>query len=692
MATMLDKRTMHMLQFLVQSRRYVSIKDLMEHFSISRRTLYYDMDKINYWLKQAGLPPVPYIYAKGFYLDEASRQAIAQMTGEAKPVVHSLRARERQMYLLLYLLVTKERITTRECMEKTGASRNTILLDIRQIKEELNPYGLALSYSQGKGYEIVGDEMVSRKVWSHYAQFLLHNGHEPLLHELLQEGHGEVPFPETIHQWLAECEKHLQLQFAEDAIKQLGYLFSFTVKRVMAGHLVRFPPGQVKHVKTTRHYRVITSLERLVHTVLPEHEKCYMATLLLSAKVNEFGPSMQHNEMPFLQEAIKKMVDLFEMRACVAFDQREELERNLYIHLQPAYYRLIYNMDAANPLTGVIQQQYRDIYELTKKCIAPLEQVVGKPVNEDELAYITVHFGGWMRRQGVTVRSPKRVLLVCANGVGTSRILAQQLEGLFSNIDLIGPLTLRQYKQFQEDVDMVISTTNIENPRHRVIFVQPILTDRDKVHLLQEMDAISQNAPATITAQTIVDIVKKYTALKNEAQLLEEIKQALQQQRTEKHVRRERKPVLDELLRDECIQLKDQVSDWKEAIRVAAEPLLENRSITEEYVQAMIRNVEENGPYVVIAPKVALPHARPEQGVNRIGMSLLRLKKPVSFSEELDREAQLIIVLAAVDNETHLKALSQLSMMLSDDNNIDRLIAADEKETIQHLIATYSKQ
>ncbi|TRY24036.1 BglG family transcription antiterminator [Brevibacillus sp. LEMMJ03] len=683
---MLDKRTMQMLQLLVQSHHYLSVKELMEHFSISRRTLYYDIHKINDWLKEAGLPQVQYIYAKGYYLDESSRQAAARIIGEKKPNGYALRSGERQVYLLLYVLLANKRITTHECMEKTGVSRNTILNDLKKVKEEVEKHGLSLSYSYANGYEITGDELTIRNVLSHYVHSLLHDGQELLLQDL-HEDDTDVPIPDIILQWLNDCEKHLQVQFAEDTTKSLSYLFTYYVKRIMGGNAIAFPQRQIKRIVETRHYQVIQTLERVLPLQLPQDEKCYLATLLLSAKVNEFGQSAETNEIPALKQAIADMVDLFEMRACVVFDQRVQLERNLYIHLQPAYYRFLYDMDVTNPLKEVIQRQYRDIYELTKKSISPLEQLVGKSISDDEIAYITVHFGGWMRRQGITATTLRRVLLVCANGVGTSRILVQQLDGLFSNIDLLGPITLRQYEHFQEDVDLVVSTTKIANPRHRIILVNPILTDRDKVQLLNEMEAVSHSAPSHITAQTIVDIVKKYAVVEKEDQLAEEIRQVLHQQ---KQIKRERKPMLDELLQEECIQLKDSVSDWKEAIRLAAEPLLKSQSITEAYVQAMIANVEENGPYIVIAPKVALPHARPEQGVNRIGMSLLRLKQPVSFSETQVREAQLIIVLAAVDNETHLQALAQLSMMLSEEDNIDRIIGAHDKETILHYISMYS--
>jgi len=680
---MLDKRTMQLLQVLVQAHHYVSIKDLMERFSISRRTLYYDISKINDWLKESGLPQVQYIYAKGFYLAEESKEAVTRLTG-TKTGHYVMRSRDRQTCLLLYLLLSNRRLTTQDGMAMTGVSRNTILHDVSLLKQALKQQGVTLSFSQSAGYAVAGDERVIRHILGQHVQALLHDGQEHLLRDVYAE--CAAASLDDILAWLAQTEEELQLRFAEESAKQIVYLIAFSLQRFQLGHPVKFPAERRAHLRVTRHYRELDALERKLALLLPEEEKCYLATLLLSAKVQELDPAEARQEFPEMKLAISRMVDLFEQRACVVFDQRPQLEQNLYIHLQPAYYRLMYNMEAANPLKESIQQQYPDLFELTKKSIGPLEELVGKPIHEDEVAFIALHFGGWMRRQGITATPRKRVLLICANGVGTSRILVQQLEGLFPHMELLGPITLRQYPQFREEVDLVISTAKVPEPRHRIHLVNPILSDSDKIQLLKEMETLP-STPAHVTAQTIVEIVKKYAAVEKEEQLLEEIKQTLQQH---KQWKRERKPMLKELLGEEFIQLAERVSDWKEAIRLASTPLLNSQAITPEYVDAMIVNVEENGPYIVIAPRVAFPHARPEQGVNRLGMSLLRLKQPVAFAEPGTRDAQLIIVLAAVDNETHLKALSQMSMMLSDESNIDRLIAADNKETILQCIADHS--
>lgn len=151
-----------------------------------------------------------------------------------------------------------------------------------------------------------------------------------------------------------------------------------------------------------------------------------------------------------------------------------------------------------------------------------------------------------------------------------------------------------------------------------------------------------------------------------------------------------RKPMLAELMTPNHITMADSAPCWEDAVRMAAKPLLDDGSVTPQYADAMIATIQTLGPYIVITPNVAIPHARPEDGVNQIGMSFLRLNQAVSFSDRPEHSVQLIIVLAAIDNDTHLKALSQLTNMLGDPENIQLLINAQSAEDVLPMIQKYS--
>jgi len=133
------------------------------------------------------------------------------------------------------------------------------------------------------------------------------------------------------------------------------------------------------------------------------------------------------------------------------------------------------------------------------------------------------------------------------------------------------------------------------------------------------------------------------------------------------------------------IQVVENIENWEEAIRYASKPLLEKNNIEDRYVTSMIDNINELGPYVVLMPRVAMPHSRPEAGVNQTSMSLLKVGNGVSFSVDKE-DVNLVFVLAAGDNDSHMDALVGLSDLLEDEEKIDEIVRAENSETIYNLI------
>jgi mannitol/fructose-specific phosphotransferase system IIA component (Ntr-type) len=147
--------------------------------------------------------------------------------------------------------------------------------------------------------------------------------------------------------------------------------------------------------------------------------------------------------------------------------------------------------------------------------------------------------------------------------------------------------------------------------------------------------------------------------------------------------------MLQHLLTMEMMQLQHTVTDWQAAIRLAGHPLVRIGAVHKRYVQAMIDNVLTFGPYVALAPKIALPHARPEQGALQIGMSLLTLRESVYFDNS-NNPIQLMVAFSAIDQTSHLQALAQLSNLLSDRNAVEQIIGATDKQIVLQVLQQYS--
>lgn len=142
-------------------------------------------------------------------------------------------------------------------------------------------------------------------------------------------------------------------------------------------------------------------------------------------------------------------------------------------------------------------------------------------------------------------------------------------------------------------------------------------------------------------------------------------------------------------LNQDTIKVKVKTSDWQEAGKIAGNILVETGSINPEYIQAMLDMVIEKGPYIVIAPGIALFHARPEDGVNSIGLSLITLKDGVNFNAGKKDPVRLVFVLAAVDNDAHIELISDLTRLLRNKETQERMMNANSVKQLVELIEDY---
>jgi len=142
--------------------------------------------------------------------------------------------------------------------------------------------------------------------------------------------------------------------------------------------------------------------------------------------------------------------------------------------------------------------------------------------------------------------------------------------------------------------------------------------------------------------------------------------------------------MLKNYLSKDSIQLTDSVNNWKEGIKLSAQPLLENNIINESYINAMINNVIQNGNYIIIVPEIAIPHTKRELGALNTGISLLKLDNPVLFPKDVP--VKMFITLASKDDNGHLEMLSDLTDILSNQDYITELLNAKTKDEIVNTI------
>ena len=131
------------------------------------------------------------------------------------------------------------------------------------------------------------------------------------------------------------------------------------------------------------------------------------------------------------------------------------------------------------------------------------------------------------------------------------------------------------------------------------------------------------------------------------------------------------------------ILIKDSVDNRSVAIKLAGELLVQSGKAKPSYVSSMLEAVERFGPYIVIAPGIALAHGKPSEDVIETGLSLLVLKQAIEFQHSQNDPVQLVFGLAATDHESHLETMAQLSEVLSDQERVNVLLTSSDSEQIR---------
>ncbi len=140
--------------------------------------------------------------------------------------------------------------------------------------------------------------------------------------------------------------------------------------------------------------------------------------------------------------------------------------------------------------------------------------------------------------------------------------------------------------------------------------------------------------------------------------------------------------MLRDLLTKDTILLNVKARDWENVTDIAGKMLLDTDAIEPHYIEAMKDTIRQLGPYVVIAPGIALLHSRPVNDVKRICMSLVTLDPPIKFGHPNNDPVKIVVALGGVDENSHMDALMEIANILSEEENITKIIAATTVEDI----------
>ena len=678
---MLTNELIKKYQFFL-NYNHTSIDEMEGVLQCNKRTVLIDIQKVNEMLMGLELPTITiqnnFIIAPDISItnilknvDIASKNYIFQ--------------EERIDMLIFYIILCSDYISNSHLQDFLRMSKNSILADLKEVRDILKKYELQLIYSRDKGYYIDGNSNKIRELLEvTIGNLITLVCGRNILRYIFKEC-NLVYQEELILNLLKIYSDNYQLIFIAEKIDTVAILMAVFNEYSLKEPYIKNVKDFEKIIETPL-LRLLIDIEGQFPNLSKERE------FLLSRLAGCVQGDLNINPEPEIIKIMDEIILQVKVNTGLEFPETFQFRKNLYAHLYPAFYRQIFGVSLKNPLTSQIIKEYNYLFALIKRSLKPLEEATCKKISNDEIAYFTIHFGGYLENiQKKSITEKIVAMVICPNGISSSLILRAELKQIFPMIEFY-TMSFNDYKKNIDiqKVDMIFSTMSIEVDRPLFI-VKTIMNSTEKMLLKKKVfETFHLKKEEFISVDEIFNIISKHVLIKNEKELKKDLT---------KYLFANKEVVLGgdslkDLVKIELIQQLDTVNDWQTAVRSASKPLLEQGYIEESYVEAIISSVNEIGPYIVLAPKVAVPHASPDAGVHRLGISLLQLKEPVNFGSEddEDKNVQLIFVLATIDSTAHLKALQQLALILDDDDIIESLIKAETPEEILVLIEEVIKE
>ncbi|NLQ50137.1 BglG family transcription antiterminator [Streptococcus mutans] len=499
----LDRNSYDLLSYLIKLEEPETVMSISKVLNQSRRKVYYHLDKIN----EALPPEIPKIISYpriGILLSSQQKAACRTLLADLDDYSYVMSIQERMLLSITYIAIAKDRVTIEKLMQINAVSRNTILNDLNELRQRLSfePYSIKLQATKSKGYYL--DCHPLSKI--QYLNKLLHTIYtdsNPNFIAMMRDKLRDFAdlssyFSDDISSFIrgelqvsqALLGKKINSQDIRFMVATLPYqLLSYQnlglSEREQRDLLSEFSPiKERKEYEIARHLN--ENLKREFHLELDEIETSLIAVLLLSYRKDR-DMHLESHDYDDMRRVLSYFIDAFELDYHVCFKHKQLLLNQLLTHCKALLFRKAYGIVSNNPLTDQIKDKYADLFAMTKVCLSILENAWSIKMNDDDIAYITIHIGGELVHSETKPTPPAVLTLVCDEGIGVQKLFMQQCKQYLPHSKIEAVLTSEQFYSIADimAVDLVISTNDSLNTQLPTLFVHSILRDDDAIKLIR---------------------------------------------------------------------------------------------------------------------------------------------------------------------------------------------------------------
>lgn len=711
----LKERAQWIVQFLLDQEQPITVGRIAKHFHVSPRTVRYDLDEIEYWLRKREiiLKKAPH---KGIWIEEIVRanemlENVFKMKVDQPYRYYS--KEDRQKIILGQLFESKEYVTVEELANLVNVSKSTCYKDVTELEDWLRERKIELLKVPNKGIRLQAMERDWRRGLIDYLDSCLGDKQifellsvtrtkstrmQFLLDHQLKILFSSIDFL-VIEELIFQIQESLNVEFVDTAFVGLMIHIAIAFDRLQSGEVVEMPEERLANLIGSHEFEVIQQLledsSLIRNQAVPIAEIGYITIHVLAAKLRKTDQDADKLKLgdrdAEMLDVIREYVGKVSLEIGVDLTTDPSLIQDMLLHVKPLIRRLEFGLRNRNPLLKELKSNYPVIFRACNQWAKLFDKAYKIKLDEHEVGFLTMHLGASIERRVRTDRKKGfSVAVVCSSGIGTSKMLSSRLAYEFKEIDSLEEFSVLEMNEVDfKKFDLVISTIPVElEPGIKVIEASPLLQRSEIEEIQRFLSAQDEHRFQSVNAKVseIYQIIQKHCDIRDMDQLIQDLGQAFSKNgKNSASISDEAGADLWDYLNRHTVRIERVKTDLENAIRQTAQPLIAEGKIEERYVSAMLKLVETMPRHMVLCKGFFMPHAAPIDGVNETSMSLMIFQNAIETDFETEG-IHAVLVVAAEDDSKHMRAMQQLVDILNHPNIVDQLKGcSDEKEVLRVL-------
>ncbi|NRZ12649.1 BglG family transcription antiterminator [Clostridium beijerinckii] len=419
---MLNSRCSDILKLIANSSVPITIKDIALKFKISSRSIRYDLDRIDEYLKEINLNPLVRKPNEGISIDlrQDENKRLLNLMESINSYDYVMSQKERIIYIIYKLLEKNSYLTINSLAENMFVSRGTINNDLKEVRKLLEGNNIKLQSEKSKGIKAIGDEKDLRKVVSN---LMLENvADSDLIGVNFKKLFKDMDI-EFIGNVIKTAEDQLESTLSDYSFNNLLIHIAIAIKRIELAKDIVMDENELKNLSKTCEFSIASAMAKMLEDrydiKIPKSEIGYMTIHLLGSNV--MLKEEKNDNLVYIQLISATLISEVGKRTKYNFEADEHLLEGLIQHIRPMIYRLKHEVSINNPLLGEIIYKYKEVFTLVEESLIFLEKDLNAEISKEEIGYITLHFMASLERIKNLNKIKPRVLVVCATGAGTSK-------------------------------------------------------------------------------------------------------------------------------------------------------------------------------------------------------------------------------------------------------------------------------